>query len=220
MLPGSCGVDRWTMSMVNSVEGDDHAAADAAGDPGPRRPGRAGTPLPDHPRRPDPEVPCGPAVAPSAGQPAPDLVRQPAACEPVCPVGAIFYEDDVPAQWKEFTAADAAFFTEARSRSAPPAGRPTSARPGARRRLRRQLPGPRQRAAQPTSRRGRIGQRRDRQLALGGGRPGRASPADVGHLDRGRPDRQGGAQLGVAVATSPPDPGQRRAELVVAGALA
>jgi NAD-dependent dihydropyrimidine dehydrogenase PreA subunit len=25
------------------------------------------------------------------------------ACEPVCPVEAIFYEDDVPPQWKEYT---------------------------------------------------------------------------------------------------------------------
>ena len=25
------------------------------------------------------------------------------ACEPVCPVEAIFYDDDVPAQWKDFT---------------------------------------------------------------------------------------------------------------------
>ena len=33
-------------------------------------------------------------------------------CEPVCPVEAIFYEDDVPAQWKDFTATNAAFFTE------------------------------------------------------------------------------------------------------------
>src|SRR6266545_7892351 len=50
-------------------------------------------------------------------------------------------------------------------------------------------------------------------------RGGRASPAKVGQLERGRRDRQG-AQLGVAAATSPPDPGQRRAEIVVAGALA
>ena len=34
------------------------------------------------------------------------------ACEPVCPVEAIFYDDDVPAQWKDFTATNAAFFTE------------------------------------------------------------------------------------------------------------
>jgi ferredoxin len=34
------------------------------------------------------------------------------ACEPVCPVEAIFYEDDVPAQWKDFTTTNAAFFTE------------------------------------------------------------------------------------------------------------
>src|SRR6266487_541188 len=58
MLPGSRSVYGWTMSMVTSPapKGDDHAAADPAGDPGPRRPGRAGTPLPHHPRRhhPDP----------------------------------------------------------------------------------------------------------------------------------------------------------------------
>ncbi|HEX7353491.1 MAG TPA: ferredoxin [Mycobacteriales bacterium] len=34
------------------------------------------------------------------------------ACEPVCPVEAIFYEDDVPAQWQEYTADNAAFFAE------------------------------------------------------------------------------------------------------------
>ena len=34
------------------------------------------------------------------------------ACEPVCPVEAIFYEDDVPGQWSVFTADNAAFFTE------------------------------------------------------------------------------------------------------------
>jgi NAD-dependent dihydropyrimidine dehydrogenase PreA subunit len=32
------------------------------------------------------------------------------ACEPVCPVEAIYYEDDVPEQWKEFTPANAEFF--------------------------------------------------------------------------------------------------------------
>jgi NAD-dependent dihydropyrimidine dehydrogenase PreA subunit len=32
------------------------------------------------------------------------------ACEPVCPVEAIFYEDDVPAEWAPFTAANAEFF--------------------------------------------------------------------------------------------------------------
>jgi NAD-dependent dihydropyrimidine dehydrogenase PreA subunit len=35
------------------------------------------------------------------------------ACEPVCPVEAIYYEDDVPEQWSSFTADNAAFFTEA-----------------------------------------------------------------------------------------------------------
>src|SRR5829696_2684483 len=67
MLPGSRSVYRWTMSMVTSParKGDDHAAADPAGDPGPRRPGRAGTPLPHHPRRPDPHpLPDGPTQRP------------------------------------------------------------------------------------------------------------------------------------------------------------
>jgi len=35
------------------------------------------------------------------------------ACEPVCPVTAIFYEDDVPAEWKAYTAGEAEFFTDA-----------------------------------------------------------------------------------------------------------
>ena len=30
------------------------------------------------------------------------------ACEPVCPVTAIFYEDDVPSEWKQFTPGGAA----------------------------------------------------------------------------------------------------------------
>ncbi|GAA1499794.1 ferredoxin family protein [Dactylosporangium maewongense] len=32
------------------------------------------------------------------------------ACEPVCPVEAIFYEDDLPAEWSQFTAVNAGFF--------------------------------------------------------------------------------------------------------------
>jgi len=34
------------------------------------------------------------------------------ACEPVCPVEAIYYEDDVPAQWSAYTIDNAEFFTE------------------------------------------------------------------------------------------------------------
>jgi NAD-dependent dihydropyrimidine dehydrogenase PreA subunit len=34
------------------------------------------------------------------------------ACEPVCPVEAIFYEDDLPKQWKDYQAANAGFFDE------------------------------------------------------------------------------------------------------------
>jgi NAD-dependent dihydropyrimidine dehydrogenase PreA subunit len=34
------------------------------------------------------------------------------ACEPVCPVEAIFYEDDVPEQWRDYTAANYEFFED------------------------------------------------------------------------------------------------------------
>ena len=34
------------------------------------------------------------------------------ACEPVCPVEAIYYEDDVPDQWTAYTKANADFFDE------------------------------------------------------------------------------------------------------------
>ena len=32
------------------------------------------------------------------------------ACEPVCPVSAIFAESDVPEQWQEYTATNAAYY--------------------------------------------------------------------------------------------------------------
>ncbi|MFQ5878759.1 MAG: ferredoxin family protein [Dehalococcoidia bacterium] len=35
------------------------------------------------------------------------------ACEPVCPVTAIFAEDDVPDEWKEYTQMDAQWYKEA-----------------------------------------------------------------------------------------------------------
>ena len=34
------------------------------------------------------------------------------ACEPVCPVEAIYYEDDVPEQWKEYYTANVEFFDD------------------------------------------------------------------------------------------------------------
>jgi ferredoxin len=34
------------------------------------------------------------------------------ACEPVCPVEAIYYEDDVPSQWKEYSEVNNKFFVE------------------------------------------------------------------------------------------------------------
>ena len=33
-----------------------------------------------------------------------------AACEPECPVGAIFHEDDLPAEWKHYAAINAAYY--------------------------------------------------------------------------------------------------------------
>ena len=49
------------------------------------------------------------------------------ACEPVCPVEAIFYEDDVPAQWSEYTADNAQFFTEVLPGRDVPVGSPGGA---------------------------------------------------------------------------------------------
>src|SRR6266496_2468198 len=63
MLPDS-GCEMKTMGMVNAPvhKGDDHAAAVARA-PGPGRAGRAGTPLPHHPRRRDPyPLPDGPVA--------------------------------------------------------------------------------------------------------------------------------------------------------------
>ena len=34
------------------------------------------------------------------------------ACEPACPVEAIFYEDDVPDEWLDYNEANAAFFDD------------------------------------------------------------------------------------------------------------
>ncbi|MER6673366.1 ferredoxin [Streptomyces sp. NPDC000983] len=34
------------------------------------------------------------------------------ACEPVCPVEAIFFADDVPGEWADFRRADTEFFAE------------------------------------------------------------------------------------------------------------
>ncbi len=34
------------------------------------------------------------------------------ACEPVCPVEAIFYEEDVPQQWTAYTQANVVFFDD------------------------------------------------------------------------------------------------------------
>ena len=59
------------------------------------------------------------------------------ACEPVCPVEAIFYEDDTPEEWKEYYNANVDFFDDlgspggaaklGRDRQGPPAGRGAAA---------------------------------------------------------------------------------------------
>ncbi len=41
----------------------------------------------------------------------PDECIDCAACEPVCPVEAIYYEDDVPEEYEAYTRANADFFT-------------------------------------------------------------------------------------------------------------
>ncbi|MBI1886529.1 MAG: 4Fe-4S binding protein [Chloroflexi bacterium] len=42
----------------------------------------------------------------------PDICIDCAACETVCPVNAIFHEDYVPDQWKEYTEKNARWFLE------------------------------------------------------------------------------------------------------------
>lgn len=49
------------------------------------------------------------------------------ACEPVCPVQAIFYEDDLPGQWAEYQIDNARFFTDALPSRAEPLGSPGGA---------------------------------------------------------------------------------------------
>src|SRR5260221_10377297 len=50
----------------------------------------------------------------------PDACVDCGAYEPVCPVEAIFYEDDVPDQWAQFTIENAKFFDQLGSPAAPP----------------------------------------------------------------------------------------------------
>ena len=42
----------------------------------------------------------------------PDTCIDCAACETVCPVTAIFHEDDVPAEWKQYIEINRAFFKD------------------------------------------------------------------------------------------------------------
>jgi NAD-dependent dihydropyrimidine dehydrogenase PreA subunit len=49
------------------------------------------------------------------------------ACEPVCPVEAIYYEDDLPEKWSIYTAANAAFFIDVLTGRDEPVGSPGGA---------------------------------------------------------------------------------------------
>ena len=49
------------------------------------------------------------------------------ACEPVCPVEAIFYEDDLPDKWRDYTADNARFFTDTLPGQPSPLGTPGGA---------------------------------------------------------------------------------------------
>ena len=49
------------------------------------------------------------------------------ACEPVCPVEAIYYEDDLPEQWAIHTADNARFFTDVLPGQGVPLGSPGGA---------------------------------------------------------------------------------------------
>ncbi|GAA4835491.1 ferredoxin [Kitasatospora terrestris] len=42
----------------------------------------------------------------------PDECTDCGACEPVCPVEAIFYEDDTPEEWRVFNSVNAEFFAD------------------------------------------------------------------------------------------------------------
>ncbi len=48
------------------------------------------------------------------------------ACEPVCPVEAIYYEDDLPDEWQDYYKANVEFF-ELSTASIPPVGSPGGA---------------------------------------------------------------------------------------------
>jgi len=49
------------------------------------------------------------------------------ACEPACPVEAIYYEDDLPERWREYTADNALFFSETLPGQPAPLGSPGGA---------------------------------------------------------------------------------------------
>ena len=49
------------------------------------------------------------------------------ACEPVCPVEAIYYEDDLPDKWRDYTSENARFFTDTLPDQSAPLGAPGGA---------------------------------------------------------------------------------------------
>ncbi|UGT41247.1 ferredoxin family protein [Nocardia yamanashiensis] len=57
----------------------------------------------------------------------PDLCTDCGACEPACPVEAIYYEDDIPADQRQFVDDNARFFTETLPGHDAPLGTPSTA---------------------------------------------------------------------------------------------
>ena len=91
------------------------------------------------------------------------------ACEPVCPVEAIFYEDDTPEEWKGYYDANVHFFDDLGS-------------PGRRRQARRDRPRPRARRGAAAARTRRVTRRRV-SAAAARTSPGTTSPP---HAERAR----------------------------------
>lgn len=57
----------------------------------------------------------------------PDECIDCAACEPVCPVEAIYYEDDLPTEWSEYLNDNVSFFADTLPGRVAPVGSPGGA---------------------------------------------------------------------------------------------
>ena len=147
------------------------------------------------------------------------------ACEPVCPVEAIFYEDDLPEKWRDYTAANVDFFDELGSPGGASKVGKTDQRPRVLRtlppRARGPLSPPAQIVAHRRHDRGRsagadfqpsarvqllavVGDRVDAEPVGVGDEPGRGLPVRAGHADR-----RGRRPRGVLTGRSAAQPARR-----------